>query len=75
MLRLGAQCFLSGDCDGIESRLTTALCFAPTTLDPTVLLEPYQGGIKRALVQVEQPVGDLLEARRDLVGVLGSNRR
>src|SRR5260370_14667265 len=75
MLRLGAQCFLSGDCHCIESLPSTALCFAPTSLDQTVWLEPYQGGINRALVQVEQPVGDLLQARCDLVRVLGSDRR
>src|SRR5262249_1867234 len=48
---------------------------SPGSLDPPVLLQPHQCRIESALVEVEQLLGDLLETRGNLVGVLWAHRR
>src|ERR1022692_1632304 len=75
MLRLLVQGFAAGGSDCVVFRLSTGVSLAPAALDPAVLLEPHEGGIEGALIQVEEAVGNLLEARGDLVGVLRSHRR
>ena len=46
----------------------------PSTLDPALLLQADERRIQRPLIQPERGFGDLLQACREAVGVLGSHR-
>ena len=60
--------------DAVVLRLAIALGALPRALDPALLLEAHERRIQRALIEHERVVGDLLEARREPVGVLRPHR-
>jgi hypothetical protein len=68
--RFLGQRALAGFGNRVEFCLPITLRLAPGPFDPALLFQTHQCGIERALVQMEQSVGDLLEPRRDRVGVL-----
>jgi len=49
----------------VVARAPIVLGGLPFTLDPAVVLETLQGGVDRALVDVEPPLGELLDAQSD----------
>ena len=69
-LRLFFQGFLSGFGNGVVFRFTILLGLTPRTLNPALLFQPHQGRVEGSLVEAEQVLRELLQARRDGVSVL-----
>ena len=55
----------------IELGLAAGVGFTPFGLDPPFALEPVEGGIEGALLDLEDFLGDLLDALGDGPAVLG----
>src|SRR5438552_4488707 len=53
----------------VKLRLAVIFRSAPLGSDPATLLEPQQGGIKRALVELEQVFRDLLDTLGNAIAV------
>src|ERR1019366_5702343 len=68
-LALASELFAPGPGDGIESRLAIILRGAPLGTNPSVLRQPQQRGIYRALVQPQQFLAELLDPPRDSIPV------
>src|SRR6185436_4751554 len=74
-LRLLVERARTGLGDAVVLRLAIALGPLPRALDPTLLLEPDQRGIQRALIEEKRMLGHLLEPRRQSIRVLRPHRR
>jgi len=66
-LELGA----AGGGDGIEAGLAVGLGGSPLGADPALLLEAVEGGVEGALLDLEDFVGELLDALGDGPAVFG----
>jgi hypothetical protein len=64
----------AGGGEGVELGLATGFGFRPLGFDPTFLFETVQGGIERALLNLENFARDLLNALGDGPAVLGFER-
>src|SRR4029079_11442317 len=58
-------------CEAVVARAPVVLAGLPLALDPAAVLESLQGGIERALIDVESSVRDLLDAESDAPSVHG----
>src|ERR1700720_2267541 len=68
-LGLCKQLFAPSASERVILRLAVIFGSAPFGRDPAALLEPQQGWIERALVQLEQILGNLLNPLSDAVAV------
>src|SRR3954462_4834869 len=59
-LRFGAQGFAADGREAVVLGAAIVVRHAPFAVDPLLLLEPLEGGIERALVDLEHAVGRLL---------------
>src|SRR5260370_39305910 len=63
------QLFAPGPRQRVELRLAVVFGSAPFGSDPAALLQPQQGGIECALVQLQQVLGNLLDALGNAIAV------
>ena len=74
VLRFDLELLPAAPGDGIELRLAVVLRRAPLCRDPSLLLQPQQRGVHRALVQLEHVAAHLLDAPRNAEPVQRSQR-
>ena len=65
----------AGSGDRVVLGVAVVLRLLPRPFDPPLLFEPDQRRIQRALVQLERVIGDLIEARRQPIGMLRAHGR
>ena len=64
------QGFLARAGDRVKPGFAAVLRLAPGAFDPSLLFQSHQRRIQCALIQIQQIFGNLLEPRRDRIGVL-----
>src|SRR5713226_314141 len=67
--RFGGELFPAGARQRVILRFAIVVRDAPLRGDPAALLQPQQRRIQRALIQLQQVLGNLLDALRDAVAV------
>src|SRR5260370_3577831 len=73
-LGLLAQGAPAGPGDAVVLGLAIGLGPLPGALDPAPLLQSDESGVQRALIEGKRRLRDLLEARREAIGLLRSHR-
>src|SRR5690348_9066458 len=58
----------------VELRLSAGFCGLPLRLQPAAILETVKRGVKRALLELKEVAGDLLNALRNCVAMNRSER-
>jgi hypothetical protein len=69
VLGFGLKLFAAGFGDGVEAGLAIVFGSAPLGGDPSLVEEADEGGVDRALVDLERFFADLLDAAGDAVTV------
>src|SRR5881397_3723642 len=68
-LGFASELFAAGAGDRVEPRLAVVFRGAPLRTDPTLLCQPQQRGVYRALVQAQHLITELLDAPCDSIAV------